>query len=418
MAALVDRTTGSDRSSHLPAAAFEASRYSTMSQSRPQSSNGGESSAARPATSSSSQQLESTEDVAARQEPSQPWATPSVSTPQHRASTPTSSSLSQQQQQQQPHQISSQAASSLPTTQHLSNYPRLHPPSLYNSIAPASGSNANTAFPAQQELPSSSSGPHMGGGSSWQSHQLGGSGGSQTYPSHQSGFWSRSGGAGPLPHLQPPYHTGSAGSGSGSTEPSRPVSSEGFAYPDGTSYAPIHTSAGHQHHGYSRPIPTSVAYGYQGQQYLPVSGGGGMSSGHMLERINDGYEDSGAPGVSGMVASSAPAGFDYAMSSSGGGGSLGPDPRYSLGSFMDGGAGGSSNSYERDMYDARRSQSGGPDPRHPYYSSFEVKHRRRTTKSQFKILEDTFVRTPKPTAEVRKAISETLDMPARAVQVS
>lgn len=51
------------------------------------------------------------------------------------------------------------------------------------------------------------------------------------------------------------------------------------------------------------------------------------------------------------------------------------------------------------------------------WNPFEVKHRRRTTKGQFRVLEDTFQKTPKPSNEVRKAISEQLDMPPRAVQI-
>ncbi|CAO1635317.1 unnamed protein product [Sympodiomycopsis kandeliae] len=52
-----------------------------------------------------------------------------------------------------------------------------------------------------------------------------------------------------------------------------------------------------------------------------------------------------------------------------------------------------------------------------YMNPYEVKHRRRTTKAQFRVLEDTFQRTPKPTADVRRSISEQLDMPPRAVQI-
>ncbi|CEH18161.1 transcription factor [Ceraceosorus bombacis] len=52
-----------------------------------------------------------------------------------------------------------------------------------------------------------------------------------------------------------------------------------------------------------------------------------------------------------------------------------------------------------------------------YFNPFEVKHRRRTTKAQFKVLEGTFKETPKPTAAVRKHIAEELGMPTRAVQI-
>ncbi|PWN35838.1 uncharacterized protein FA14DRAFT_155250 [Meira miltonrushii] len=52
-----------------------------------------------------------------------------------------------------------------------------------------------------------------------------------------------------------------------------------------------------------------------------------------------------------------------------------------------------------------------------FYNPFEVKHRRRTTRSQFKVLESTFLETPKPTASTRKILAEQLDMPLRAIQI-
>jgi hypothetical protein len=48
---------------------------------------------------------------------------------------------------------------------------------------------------------------------------------------------------------------------------------------------------------------------------------------------------------------------------------------------------------------------------------FEVKHRRRTTRAQFKVLEASFRDNPKPNAAVRKSVSQQLDMPIRAVQI-
>lgn len=48
---------------------------------------------------------------------------------------------------------------------------------------------------------------------------------------------------------------------------------------------------------------------------------------------------------------------------------------------------------------------------------FEIKHRRRTTKAQFRVLESTFCEIPKPNATLRKQISAQLDMPVRAVQI-
>ncbi|CAD6959357.1 unnamed protein product, partial [Tilletia caries] len=52
-----------------------------------------------------------------------------------------------------------------------------------------------------------------------------------------------------------------------------------------------------------------------------------------------------------------------------------------------------------------------------YLNPFEVKHRRRTTKTQFRVLEGTFKENPKPNAAVRKALAQQLDMPGRAVQI-
>ncbi|PWY99862.1 Homeodomain-like protein, partial [Testicularia cyperi] len=60
---------------------------------------------------------------------------------------------------------------------------------------------------------------------------------------------------------------------------------------------------------------------------------------------------------------------------------------------------------------------GYPDSRYCYLNPFEVKHRRRTTKTQFKLLESTFHETPKPSAALRKQLSVQLDMPQRAVQI-
>ncbi|SNX84625.1 uncharacterized protein MEPE_03334 [Melanopsichium pennsylvanicum] len=48
---------------------------------------------------------------------------------------------------------------------------------------------------------------------------------------------------------------------------------------------------------------------------------------------------------------------------------------------------------------------------------FEIKHRRRTTKTQFCVLESTFRDIPKPNATLRKQISVQLNMPVRAVQI-
>lgn len=52
-----------------------------------------------------------------------------------------------------------------------------------------------------------------------------------------------------------------------------------------------------------------------------------------------------------------------------------------------------------------------------FYNPFEVKHRRRTSRSQFKILERAFMDNCKPSAVVRKALAQELNMSARSIQV-
>lgn len=52
-----------------------------------------------------------------------------------------------------------------------------------------------------------------------------------------------------------------------------------------------------------------------------------------------------------------------------------------------------------------------------FYNPFEVKHRRRTSRSQFKILERAFMENCKPSAVVRKALAQELNMSARSIQV-
>ncbi|RKP37160.1 homeobox domain-containing protein, partial [Dimargaris cristalligena] len=45
------------------------------------------------------------------------------------------------------------------------------------------------------------------------------------------------------------------------------------------------------------------------------------------------------------------------------------------------------------------------------------KHRQRTTRKQFKALEEVFVLDPKPSASQRRELGERLNMSARSVQV-
>ncbi|KAL7316079.1 hypothetical protein PS15m_005221 [Mucor circinelloides] len=52
-----------------------------------------------------------------------------------------------------------------------------------------------------------------------------------------------------------------------------------------------------------------------------------------------------------------------------------------------------------------------------FYNPFEVKHRRRTSRSQFKILEKAFSSNPKPNSKIRQGLAESLSMTPRGVQV-
>ncbi|CAG8622259.1 22695_t:CDS:2 [Gigaspora rosea] len=52
-----------------------------------------------------------------------------------------------------------------------------------------------------------------------------------------------------------------------------------------------------------------------------------------------------------------------------------------------------------------------------FYNPFEVKHRRRTSRQQLKILEKAFNENPKPHAAVRQALAQKLNMTPRGVQV-
>ncbi|TIA91888.1 hypothetical protein E3P81_01746 [Wallemia ichthyophaga] len=51
------------------------------------------------------------------------------------------------------------------------------------------------------------------------------------------------------------------------------------------------------------------------------------------------------------------------------------------------------------------------------YQPFEVKHRKRTSKHQFNVLEETYQTNPKPAALIRKSLAEQLEMTPRGVQI-
>jgi LIM homeobox transcription factor 1 len=52
-----------------------------------------------------------------------------------------------------------------------------------------------------------------------------------------------------------------------------------------------------------------------------------------------------------------------------------------------------------------------------YYDPFYVKHRKRTTKAQLKVLEKTFDTCPRPDSAMRKKLGDELAMTPRSVQV-
>jgi hypothetical protein len=52
-----------------------------------------------------------------------------------------------------------------------------------------------------------------------------------------------------------------------------------------------------------------------------------------------------------------------------------------------------------------------------FYSVYHVKTRKRTSRHQFRVLEDHFAHNPKPSATMRKDIASQLEMTARGVQV-
>ncbi|KAL9545986.1 hypothetical protein MBANPS3_006879 [Mucor bainieri] len=57
------------------------------------------------------------------------------------------------------------------------------------------------------------------------------------------------------------------------------------------------------------------------------------------------------------------------------------------------------------------------DFRPSFYNPFEIKHRRRTSRAQLKVLEKSFSENPKPNATVRRILAQKLDMTPRGVQI-
>ncbi|KAJ2961708.1 hypothetical protein NQZ79_g3056 [Umbelopsis isabellina] len=77
---------------------------------------------------------------------------------------------------------------------------------------------------------------------------------------------------------------------------------------------------------------------------------------------------------------------------------------------------GSMDRIDNDPYQ-NNNQSYSQDFKPTFYNPFEVKHRRRTTRAQFKVLEKTFQENPKPSATIRRLLAQRLNMTPRGVQV-
>jgi hypothetical protein len=65
----------------------------------------------------------------------------------------------------------------------------------------------------------------------------------------------------------------------------------------------------------------------------------------------------------------------------------------------------------------QQSIDGNGDFRPTFYNPFEIKHRRRTSRAQLKVLEKSFSENPKPNAAVRRILAQKLDMTPRGVQI-
>jgi LIM homeobox transcription factor 1 len=72
--------------------------------------------------------------------------------------------------------------------------------------------------------------------------------------------------------------------------------------------------------------------------------------------------------------------------------------------------------FRGNFFDSYQNNSGG-EMRNQYYDPFFVKHRKRTTKAQLKVLEQTFETNIRPDANMRKKLGEQLGMTPRSVQV-
>lgn len=70
-----------------------------------------------------------------------------------------------------------------------------------------------------------------------------------------------------------------------------------------------------------------------------------------------------------------------------------------------------------DYHEERKSSISSSNFNPNFYNPFEIKHRRRTSRGQFKILEKAFTDNSKPNAKTRQGLAESLSMTPRGVQV-
>lgn len=74
--------------------------------------------------------------------------------------------------------------------------------------------------------------------------------------------------------------------------------------------------------------------------------------------------------------------------------------------------------YNQQQHQQQHQQlDGNGDFRPSFYNPFEIKHRRRTSRAQLKVLEKSFLENPKPNATVRRILAQKLDMTPRGVQI-
>ncbi|KAG1077479.1 hypothetical protein G6F42_024815 [Rhizopus arrhizus] len=73
--------------------------------------------------------------------------------------------------------------------------------------------------------------------------------------------------------------------------------------------------------------------------------------------------------------------------------------------------------YQQQQQQHPHNMDANGDFRPSFYNPFEIKHRRRTSRAQLKVLEKSFLENPKPNATVRRILAQKLDMTPRGVQI-